>query len=137
MNERILHKLAEAKDSVELVEEKLPEIPQGFQSMERLERDGIYKNIEFAIQNILDICAIILKDEELKVPSSDDDMLKELQDSKVMKGNVIEIIKQMKGFRNHLVYRYGALDDDIAYSNIKNGLNDFHMVFEEIKNVIS
>ena len=137
MNERILHKLAEAKDSVELVEEKLPEIPQGFQSMERLERDGIYKNIEFAIQNILDICAIILKDEELKVPSSDDDMLKELQDSKVMKGNVIEIIKQMKGFRNHLVHRYGALDDDIAYSNIKNGLNDFHMVFEEIKNVIS
>lgn len=137
MNERILHKLAEAKDSVELVEEKLPETPQGFQSMERLERDGIYKNIEFAIQNILDICAIILKDEELRVPGSDDDMLKELQDSKVMKGDVIEIIKQMKGFRNHLVYRYGALDDDIAYSNIKNGLNDFHMVFEEIKNVIS
>ncbi len=137
MNERILHKLAEAKDSVELVEEKLPETPQGFQSMERLERDGIYKNIEFAIQNILDICAIILKDEELRVPSSDDDMLKELQDSKVMKGNVIEIIKQMKGFRNHLVHRYGALDDDIAYSNIKNGLNDFHMIFEEIKNVIS
>jgi uncharacterized protein YutE (UPF0331/DUF86 family) len=118
MNERILHKLAEAKDSVELVEEKLPETPQGFQSMERLERDGIYKNIEFAIQNILDICAIILKDEELRVPGSDDDMLKELQDSKVMEGNVIEIIKQMKGFRNHLVHRYGALDDDIAYSNI-------------------
>ena len=56
MNERILHKLATAKDSVTLIEEKLPETYEGFQNMSRLERDGIYKNIEFAIQSILDMC---------------------------------------------------------------------------------
>ena len=57
MNERILNKLSEAEDSVALVKENLPESYENFLSMSRLERDGIYKNIEFAIQNILDICA--------------------------------------------------------------------------------
>lgn len=70
MNERILNKLSEAKDSVDLVEENFPEDHEGFLEMSRLKRDGIYKNIEFAIQNVLDICAIILKDNDLRVPGT-------------------------------------------------------------------
>lgn len=73
--------------------------------MNRFERDGIYKNIEFAIQNILDICAIIVKDEDLRVPSNDDDIFKELQDAEVMSEDVIETIRKMKGFRNFLVHK--------------------------------
>ena len=37
----------------------------------RLERDGIYKKIGFAIQDVLDICAIIMNEEDLKVLGSD------------------------------------------------------------------
>jgi uncharacterized protein YutE (UPF0331/DUF86 family) len=133
----ILKKLAEAQDSVNLVRENLPNTYEGFLSMKRLERDGIYKNIEFAIQNIQDICAIIAKDEDLQVPNSDDDILNKLHTSHVLKRDIIEIIRQMKGFRNFLVHRYGVLDDEIAYNNIKNGLPDFAKVFEEFKEVIS
>jgi uncharacterized protein YutE (UPF0331/DUF86 family) len=105
--------------------------------MSKLERDGIYKNIECAIQNILDICAIIAKNEDLQIPNSDDDILDELHTSDVLKGSTIEIIRQMKGVRNFLVHRYGVFDDEIAYKNIKNGLPDFTKVFEELKDVIS
>jgi uncharacterized protein YutE (UPF0331/DUF86 family) len=55
MNNRILNKLVEAKESITLVRENLPHTYEGFLAMKKLERDGIYKNIEFAIQNILDI----------------------------------------------------------------------------------
>ncbi|MBU7047592.1 MAG: DUF86 domain-containing protein [Theionarchaea archaeon] len=134
---KILKKVAEAQDSVKLVRENLPNTYEGFLSMSKLERDGIYKNIEFTIQTILDICAIIAKNEDLQVPNSDDDILNELHKSHILKGNIIEIVRQMKGFRNFLVHRYGALDDEIAYNNIKNGLPDFTKVFEEFKEVIS
>ncbi|MEA3458168.1 MAG: DUF86 domain-containing protein [Candidatus Thermoplasmatota archaeon] len=137
MNERILHKLSEARDCITLVEEKLPKTYEGFKGMSRLERDGIYKNIEFAIQSILDICAIILKEKDLKVPSSDDDMLTILKESKVFKSQVIDTIKLMKSFRNRLVHRYGDIDNELAYHNIKDGLKDFQIIFEDIKNIIT
>ena len=136
MNNRILNKLAEARDSVKLVRENLPNTYEEFLYMNRLERDGIYKNIEFAIQNILDICAIMVKDEDLRVPSNDDDIFKELQDAEVMSEDVIETIRKMKGFRNFLVHRYGFLDDKIAYNDIKAGLTDFTVIFEEIEETV-
>ena len=43
MNERILQKLADSRDSINLVEEKLPNDYKGFYQMSRLESDGIYK----------------------------------------------------------------------------------------------
>ncbi|MFO7991096.1 MAG: DUF86 domain-containing protein [Thermoplasmata archaeon] len=137
MNERVLTKLSEAKDSVKVVKDNLPDTYERFLDMSRLERDGTYKNIEFAIQNILDICAIILKEEDLKIPGSDEVMLDELKKAGVMSEETIEKIKHMKGFRNQLVHRYGFLEDEIAYEDIKNGLQDFSEVFEEINKVVS
>jgi len=137
VNEKILSKLSEAKESVKVVEENFPETYEQFTEMSRLERDGIYKNIEFLIQNILDICAIIMKEEDLKVPESDEDMLNELGEAGVIDEDIIKKIKEMKGFRNILVHRYGPLDDEIAYADIKEGLEDFQDVFEEIKKKIS
>ena len=91
--------------------------------------------IEFAIQNILDICAMIVKNKGLQVPNSDDDVLTELEDAHIMKKDVVETIRQMKGFRNFLVHRYGVLNDRIAYNDIKTGLKDFTRVFKEIRKV--
>lgn len=137
MIEKIIEKMDHAIDSVKLVEENLPQSYKGFISMKKLERDGIYKNVEFAIQNILDICAMILKEKDLKVPASDKDMLEELSSSGIMSKRVIEKIKEMKGFRNYLVHRYGYINDRTAFNNIRPGLKDFHKIFDEIKKIIS
>ncbi|MGC1121545.1 MAG: DUF86 domain-containing protein [Candidatus Methanofastidiosia archaeon] len=137
MNEKILTKLSEAQDSVKLVRENFPKTYEEFMSMKKLERDGIYKNIEFAIENILDICAIILKNEDLPVPDSYEDILDELKNAQVIEDDVIEIIRQMRGFRNYLVHRYGILDDEIAYHDIRDSLADFTRTFKEIKDIIS
>lgn len=137
MKDKSLRKFDAAQDSVKLVRDNLPDSYQQFQEMSQLERDGIYKNIEFAIQNVLDICAIILKQEDLRVPASDENMLEELQEAKVLSQDVIEIITTMKGFRNYLVHKYGEVSDKVAYQDIKEGLGDFEQVFAEIKNYIS
>ncbi|MFW6048457.1 MAG: type VII toxin-antitoxin system HepT family RNase toxin, partial [Candidatus Natronoplasma sp.] len=106
---------SEGKNSVKLVEENLLENYEKFIEMRRFERAGIYKNIEFSIQNILDICAIILKKVTLTVPGSDEVMLNQLGKAGVMDEDIINKIQEMKGFRNLLVHRYGPLDDEIAY----------------------
>ncbi len=47
-----------------------------------------------------------------------------------------EKIKELKGFRNFLVHRYGTIDDEVAFKNIKNGLPDFKLFKEEILNYL-
>lgn len=51
--------------------------------------------------------------------------------------DIIEKIQEMKGFRNLLVHRNGPLDDEMAFTDIKEGLEDFQDIFEEIKRVVS
>jgi len=39
----------------------------------------------------------------------------------------------MKGFRNILIHKYGEIDDEKAYENIKEGLKDFEKIIKEIE----
>jgi len=39
-------------------------------------KDGIYKRVEFAVENVFDICAIINTDLVLGVPSDDEDIMR-------------------------------------------------------------
>jgi len=42
----------------------------------------------------------------------------------------------MKGFRNILVHRYGRINDEIAYTIIKEHLQDFYKFIETIEKSI-
>src|SRR3989338_2004684 len=136
MKDKITKKISDIEDSVRLVKDNLPENFDEFLDMDKLERDGIYKNIEFSIQNILDICAILLKEKNLKVPASDEDMLNELKKAKILSPGILNIIHQMRGFRNYLVHRYGDLDDETAFDDIQKGINDFSKVLNAARKAL-
>jgi len=51
-------KLQEIHEGVSLVLEHLPETAEEFRML-GLIKDGIYKRIEFAIEDVFDICAIL------------------------------------------------------------------------------
>lgn len=72
--EIIRTKIAEIQESFELIGENLPDSLEGFTSLGLL-KDGMYKRIEFSIENVFDICAIINTDLRLGIPRSDDDIL--------------------------------------------------------------
>ena len=67
-------KMKEIEESIRLVEEHLPDTFEEFAGL-GLIKDGIYKRIEFAIENVFDICAIINTDLELGIPSDDKDII--------------------------------------------------------------
>ena len=135
--ERIMQKITESKERLELIRTHLPEDIEHFLFMSSLERDGIYKNVEFIIQNIIDICAILVKELSLGVPKDDSDILKKLKENKVLKKEIIDKIIEMKGFRNYLVHRYGELNEEIAFNDIKEGMDDFDQIFEAVESFLS
>jgi len=124
-------KLKIVEENILLVKENLPEKIEDFTNL-GLIKDGSYKRIEASIQEILSICSIINTDLKLGVPPNRDEILKTLLDNNIISEKMGQIVKELKGFRNFLVYRYGKLQDEIAFENIKKGLLDFKFFNDEI-----
>ncbi len=130
---RIEEKLVQSREELEEVEENIPGTPKEFREL-GLVKDGIYKKIEFVIQNVIDICAILVKELKLGIPEDDLDILQRL--NKVLGEKTINKIIVLRGFRSFLVHRYGNINDNIAFEDIKEGLEDFEKIFEKIEIIV-
>ena len=124
--------MKEIEESIRLVEENLPDTFEEFSDL-GLIKDGIYKRIEFAIENVLDICAIINTDLELGIPHDDKDIIENLVKKKILSEEMREKLKEMKGFKNIVVHRYGRIDDNIAFEILKENLPDFYAFIGKIE----
>lgn len=124
-------KLKIVEENIILVKKNLPEKIEDFINL-GLIKDGIYKRIEASIQEILSICSIINTDLKLGVPPNRDEILKTLIDNNIISEKMGQIVKELKGFQNFLVYRYGKIQDEIAFEDIKKGLLDFNYFNDEI-----
>jgi|SRR3989344_3904577 len=130
--ELIKSKISEIIESISSVEENLPENEEEFSNF-GLMKKGIYKEIEFAIENVIDICNMINSDLRLGVPEVEEDIIHNLEVAKVFDKKIIELIKDLKKFRNILVHKYGKIDDKKAFEDISEGLNDFELIIKEIE----
>jgi uncharacterized protein YutE (UPF0331/DUF86 family) len=102
-----------------------------------LVKDGMYKRIELAIENVFDICAIINADLELGIPSNEKSIIDNLIKNGILSEEIRVKLKAMKGFRNILAHRYGEIDDKLAFSILKERLGDFYVFLERIEAFLS
>lgn len=107
-------KITEIQESLGLIREYLPGRFDEFESL-GLVKDGMYKRIEFCIENVFDICAIINTDLKLGIPRSDEDILDILVRNGIIDIDMKAKLKSMKGFRNIIVHRYGGIDNMLSY----------------------
>ena len=128
-------KLQEIHEGVSLVLEHLPETAEEFRML-GLIKDGIYKRIEFAIEDVFDICAILNTDLALGVPGEDEDILVHLVDKGIISPEMQEKIQGMRGFRNIVVHRYGKIDDILVFHLLKENTGDFFLFNAEIERVL-
>jgi uncharacterized protein YutE (UPF0331/DUF86 family) len=124
-------KLKIIEENIDLVKENFPDEMEEFKKL-GLIKDGIYKRIEASIQEIINICSIINTDLKIGIPSNRDEIISALEEKEVISKELGEKIKQLKGFRNFLVHRYGRIQDEIAYEDIKKGFDDFILFKIEI-----
>jgi uncharacterized protein YutE (UPF0331/DUF86 family) len=125
-------KLQEMEESIDLVMEHLPESAGGFMAL-GIVRDGIYKRVEYAIENVFDICAILNTDLHLGIPAADEDILENLVRHGVLSSDMRETLKTMKGFRNIVVHRYGAINHALAFSILQEHIGDFSLFRQEVE----
>lgn len=134
--EIIRTKIAEIQESLELIRENLPDSFEEFASL-GLVKDGMYKRIEFCIENVFDICAIINSDLKLGIPRSDDDILEILVRNGIVDKELKAELKEMRGFRNIIVHRYAGIDDMLSYEFLSENLEDFDEFIEKITGFIT
>ena len=129
-------KLIEMEESVHLVKIHLPESFEEFLDM-GLMKDGVYKRIEYAIENIFDICAILNADLKLGIPGEDEDNIIHLVKHGIIRSEMHEKLRIMKGFRNLVVHRYGRMNDEIAFKILQENLGDFALFKEAIEEYLN
>jgi len=155
-------KIKEIEESIRLVGEHLPNNFKEFSGL-GLIKDGIYKKIEFAVEmfltfvllltltlnrntckkiefaveNVFDVCAIINTDLELGIPANDEDVVGNLVKNEVLDEEMREKLKSMKGFRNIVMHKYGKIDDKLAFKILKERMHDFYEFVEKIETFLN
>jgi uncharacterized protein YutE (UPF0331/DUF86 family) len=130
-DKKIRKKLEEMNGYLTELESLLPENKNDYLQDVKTRR-ACEKTIELAIECVISIISIIVSEKRLGVPESEDDLIKFVEEKKVISSSVAKKVKEMKGFRNILVHRYGEIDDKLAYNYLKNELNDFTLFEKEI-----
>lgn len=129
---RIPQKIKEIEENIELIRENLPEEMEEFSEL-GLVKDGIYKRLEYSLQNLVDIFSIIYSSLNLGVPSSIDEIFESLAKKKVFSKKIIDLVQEMKGLRNILVHKYGQIDDERIFNILKGRIDDFESAIQAVE----
>lgn len=133
MDKKIVNqKLKEIEDNLELIKENLPSTEKAFVGL-GLVKDGIYKRLEFSIQNLIDIFSMVYSSLNIGVPTDLDDIFEGLRQKKILPDNIITLVQDMKGLRNILIHRYGEINDSTVYELLTEQLDDFDKIMVAIE----
>jgi len=130
-NDIIVAKLEEIEENLEIISNHLPTDLEGFLNL-GLIRNGIYKRLEYSIELVLDILAIINADLKLGIPNGETSVIDNIEKNKILEKKIVEKIRKMKSFRNILVNKYGKINDELVFELLKEDLEDFVIICDSI-----
>jgi len=131
----ILAKIKEIEESISLIVENMPDDFKNFKDLGIL-KDGIYIRIQYSIDAILEVFSIINSDFKLSLPKEEEDLIINLVNAGIISKYTGDKIKELRIFRNQIKYEYGKLDDKLSFELIKENLDDFDKIIENIKTMI-
>lgn len=132
----VQQKIREIEENLELIQESLPQESEEFRQL-GLVKDGIYKRLEFSIQNIVDIFSMIHSDLRIGVPKDIDSIFEGLRKKKALPLAIITLAQEMKGLRNILIHRYGEINDDLIFELLTEQIDDFSKIIKALDNYLS
>jgi uncharacterized protein YutE (UPF0331/DUF86 family) len=131
---RILSKLDDMTRYVGELKEMLPTESGYLQDLIR--RRACEKTVESAIESLIDVAALIVSIEKLGLPSDEESIFDMLVKKDILDKEVAEKLKDMKGFRNILIHRYGDVDDRLVYHHLTTCIGDFEDFEKAIKSYL-
>ncbi|MDI6715784.1 MAG: DUF86 domain-containing protein [Actinomycetota bacterium] len=133
-----------------LIEKKLRKIEdylhelrlaQHVNTLEEFKKDIVAKrfierNIELAIEQVIDICKHFVAGLDLKEPETYSECFDILSENKIISSEYLGTFKNMARFRNILIHTYDSVDDSITYGIYKQRLGDFKVFVREIRDYL-
>lgn len=129
--EKVLMKLEEMLMYIGELEEILPDEEEYYNNL--VKRRACEKTIELAIEALISTATIIVSSQRFGIPTSEENIIDILVRHDVMTSMLGEKIKDMKGFRNLLIHKYGGVDDRLAHEFLTHNLPDFTEFETQIK----
>ncbi len=96
-------------------------------------RRFIERNIELAIEQMVDICKHFISGLDLEEPETYADCFDSLAKNQVIPEKESDTFKSMVRFRNILIHAYEGVDDSITYGIYKERLGDFRAFIRIIR----
>jgi uncharacterized protein YutE (UPF0331/DUF86 family) len=128
---RINQKLRELETYIEELNDFLPDSKESFmKSIEK--RRSIERELQIMIDCVIDICFLLIKELHKGLPVNEQTVFDILKDNLTN----IKNLKKMRGFRNVLVHRYGAVDNELVYQFIHDDLGDFDIFISDVQKLI-
>jgi len=118
--EEIEYKTKLIEKSIQTIRSSLPKTQERFSKM-GLAKDGIYKQIEFAIQNLLDALNEISSSLGLEAVSYRE-IIENLHKEKIIGDELKEKLDFLVQLREVVIYNYDLLNDEIAFRNMEEYL---------------
>ena len=94
------------------------------------------RNIQIAVQAVLDICSHVVADLKLEVPDEHKQAFAILAKNKVIPQSLAKTLTGMAGVRNVLVHEYLDIDHERLYSIISLNLSDFEKFVKVISKLL-
>lgn len=98
-----------------------------------VKRRACEKTVELAIESLISTAAIIASTQRFGIPTSEENIIDLLERHGVITSTLSEKLKDMKGFRNLLIHKYGQVNDTLAYEFLTRNLTDFTEFERQIK----
>lgn len=122
--ERIFTKLDEMIRYVEELQEMLPDEEEYRHDL--VKRRACEKTVEVAIESLINVSAMVVSAQKLGLPSNEENIFDILIENGILTHEFGEKLKDLKGFRNVLIHRYGHVNDEMVYHNVSNYSDDFY-----------
>ncbi len=93
----------------------------------------VERNIELAIEQMVDICKHFISGLDLKEPETYSECFDILGKGKIIPEEMVNTFKSMVRFRNILIHAYDGIDDSITYGVYSKHLQDFRTFINTIR----
>ena len=128
---RILSKIDEMDKYLSELEEIKPKSFEEYVNSVKDKR-ACERILQILIESVIDVCNLFVSGLKLGLPSDEDDLFIKIENKKIITKKMKGILKDMKGFRNILVHKYGEVDDEIVFEMLSEKLEDFDIFKKEI-----
>lgn len=99
---------------------------------ESVERDSLERNLQLALQSVLDLGAMMIADYRFGTPDDNEHIITILGNNNVLSTELADRIRKMGGMRNALVHDYLYVNEEELFDAFEHRLDDFDQFASEV-----